>query len=411
MFKNIQNIVYDMNLDGRVRPVKNIFKYSYIIQSYVNNPLSTFDYIVSDSDSAELIAARYYGDPELSWVILLLNDIKDIYSEWPKSEYSLMNYLKRNYNPERLSYFDLKRVKALTKKNNIPDPKDGDVIYLEDLDQTHKFDGPSQNWNFISNGKPQSRIYNKEYFITLNQYDTPQSFVVSSKTSKIPVTNMTLRIYRGSTVNINFTGQDVSRLYITRDDGGSFTSESYFREYREGIENNRLSNGLLTFNVPMDAPNRLYYQSSKYRDVRGFIDILNREDEYYVEHSDKNSLQQRSGNRVGQLARVGSDFYIWNGNVKTTNNFISAWEKLTTDSKVLHLDIAKKIPKHYIHTEYNHTISSESYTHLSDQEKKLYKKYSSYEYEFDLNENNRRIKIMRREVLSEFLKEWERISK
>jgi hypothetical protein len=128
---------------------------------------------------------------------------------------------------------------------------------------------------------------------------------------------------------------------------------------------------------------------------------------------DKDSLQQRSARTVGQLARVDGDFYIWNGREiqENQNNFLTSWDKLTSDDKIIALDISKKLPIWYMSVDDTHKISNSSYANLDIQKKKQYKLYSVWDNAFDNNEKNRRIKLLRTDLINDFLKDWEEASK
>ena len=119
MFDRLNNIKYDINLNGQSREVKNIFKYSYVMQEYRKQSAFYFrSYSSATTETPEKIAYNYYKDSKLSWIDLLVNDIKDRYSEWPRTETELVNSIKKTYNPEILPYFDLKRKNAIPQKEN-----------------------------------------------------------------------------------------------------------------------------------------------------------------------------------------------------------------------------------------------------------------------------------------------------
>ena len=45
-----------------------------------------------------MIAHKLYDDPELHWVILLLNNITDRYHQWPMNNNQFLAYLKDKYD-------------------------------------------------------------------------------------------------------------------------------------------------------------------------------------------------------------------------------------------------------------------------------------------------------------------------
>ena len=134
MFDNIRNIQYDIDLSGRPVDAKNIFTYAYILKKYMRNNKNVFDYVVVSGDSPESLAYKYYGDPKMSWVILMANDIKDVYSEWPANDTTVQETILAQYKPEVLPYKTLKRIDQLEQI-----PKEGfDLViiynyYIEDI--------------------------------------------------------------------------------------------------------------------------------------------------------------------------------------------------------------------------------------------------------------------------------------
>jgi len=77
---------------------------------------------------------------------------------------------------------------------------------------------------------------------------------------------------RGNTYNfvVDASGHP---FYLTTDDGANFAAGSYVGEYTSGVTNSRTDNGTLTFVVPSDAPDTLYYQCGNHSSMQGTITI------------------------------------------------------------------------------------------------------------------------------------------
>ena len=414
MFSQIKNIPYDINLNSQSVMVKNIFNYSYVIQSYIDNPLSTFDYVIREEDTPETLALRYYNDTKLSWTILLLNNIKDYYSEWPKTENSFSSYMKKKYLPENFGFIDLKRKVPLEKLSDlsIENVHGGQLIYTEDTDKTYIWNANTKNWDFFKNGIPNENSFNLKMWLSLDSYENPKHFLVSSETERTVTSNKTFNFVRGSTYRFNVKSQGRSSLYLTQDDGTNWVERDYFREYRNGVVNSRVRDGFMSFVVPEDAPNVLYYQSGEYQDLRGKINILYPTQTYRVENSDTNSLQERNGRIVGTIARANGEFYIWNGKYfdGEERDFTLGWKKLTTDTRLLSLEIAEFKPYEYVHREYGYKISDASYSNLSATEKRTFIMTSMLDYEKEQNEKNRKIKLLRPSLIPNFLDNWREVT-
>ena len=78
--------------------------------------------------------------------------------------------------------------------------------------------------------------------------------------------------YRGGTYTFNLiaTGHP---FYLTTNNGTGFVTETYVGEYTSGVTGSRTESGTMTFVVPQDAPDTLYYQCGVHGNMRGTIVI------------------------------------------------------------------------------------------------------------------------------------------
>ena len=68
------------------------------LRSGIRSGAFLFDnYDVADGERPEDIAFKYYGDPELHWVILMTNNITDRYYQWPLSQPEFAEHLTDKY--------------------------------------------------------------------------------------------------------------------------------------------------------------------------------------------------------------------------------------------------------------------------------------------------------------------------
>ena len=100
------NISYDAKGNGRETIHKDIFRR---IKIKTKNQLMDFDfYDVQNGEAPEIIAHKYYGDPELHWTILVANDIVDYYHDWPMSQQTFEQYVKERYgNPDAVHHYEV----------------------------------------------------------------------------------------------------------------------------------------------------------------------------------------------------------------------------------------------------------------------------------------------------------------
>lgn len=78
--------------------------------------------------------------------------------------------------------------------------------------------------------------------------------------------------YRGGTYTVNITATG-HPFYFTTDNGTGFEAGSYVGEYTSGVTGSRTESGTITFVVPSDAPDTLYYQCGNHSVMRGAITV------------------------------------------------------------------------------------------------------------------------------------------
>ncbi len=107
-FREFPNINYvsllpDRNKNEERILVKNIFKRAKL-RSDIKFGITMFErYQVEDNMRPEAIASKIYEDPELDWVILLVNNITNVRDQWPLSHNDLYNYMLDKYGQTGLT--------------------------------------------------------------------------------------------------------------------------------------------------------------------------------------------------------------------------------------------------------------------------------------------------------------------
>ena len=95
-FDSIPKILYDSKGNGEVKVVTNLLKRVAIRTKIKTNALILDTYNVKNGETPESIADKLYDDPELHWVVLMINDITDRYHQWPMYERQFNTYLLRD---------------------------------------------------------------------------------------------------------------------------------------------------------------------------------------------------------------------------------------------------------------------------------------------------------------------------
>jgi len=66
-------------------------------QKFKNNTSVCYEYSIQDSDTPEIIAAKFYGDSERHWIVLMFNDITDPQFDWPMDYRTLISFIDEKY--------------------------------------------------------------------------------------------------------------------------------------------------------------------------------------------------------------------------------------------------------------------------------------------------------------------------
>lgn len=75
----------------------NIFFRIRILREILGNISAYYEYLISDSDTPEILADKVYGNPEAHWIILMANDIIDPQYDWPLNYKNFNNYIINKY--------------------------------------------------------------------------------------------------------------------------------------------------------------------------------------------------------------------------------------------------------------------------------------------------------------------------
>ena len=76
----------------------NLMQRVEVIPSLLQNPLVFYSYDVQESDTPEIIADKYYGDPYRYWLVLFANQITDPQWQWPLTSQQFSLYLNDKYS-------------------------------------------------------------------------------------------------------------------------------------------------------------------------------------------------------------------------------------------------------------------------------------------------------------------------
>jgi len=101
-FRNIPDFEYvNTTKDGRsisdYVTVKNLFKKGKLREDILQESTIFEKYTIQGDDRPDNVADEIYGDPTLDWVVLLSNNILNVYNEWPLNQASFDAYVSEKY--------------------------------------------------------------------------------------------------------------------------------------------------------------------------------------------------------------------------------------------------------------------------------------------------------------------------
>ena len=107
-FNSFPKIPYDSTGTGQFKDVTNLLRRVAIRTKARTNALLFDTYDVKEGESPESIADKLYGDSELHWVIMLINNITDRYHQWPLSSGQFLNYINDKYdNVDAVHHYEI----------------------------------------------------------------------------------------------------------------------------------------------------------------------------------------------------------------------------------------------------------------------------------------------------------------
>ena len=107
-FENFPIIPYDSVGNGDYKLVTNLLK-RVALRAKVKTNAALFDtYDVKEGQTPEEIADKLYGDPNLHWIVLYVNNVTDRYHQWPLTTPQFLAFINDKYsNPDGLHHYEI----------------------------------------------------------------------------------------------------------------------------------------------------------------------------------------------------------------------------------------------------------------------------------------------------------------
>ena len=74
-----------------------------IVEKIMSSPNSYYEYYWKDEDRVDIVADKYYGDPNLAWLVLLSAGTFDVNYDLPMKDNVFEAYLQSKYNVEDIN--------------------------------------------------------------------------------------------------------------------------------------------------------------------------------------------------------------------------------------------------------------------------------------------------------------------
>lgn len=93
---------------GQPKVVTNLMRRVAVRAKIKTNTLLFDTYEVKEGETPESIAHKLYGDPELHWIVLLMNDVVDRFHQWPLNFSQFNQFLTDKYdNVDGVHHYEL----------------------------------------------------------------------------------------------------------------------------------------------------------------------------------------------------------------------------------------------------------------------------------------------------------------
>ena len=107
-FNTFPTIPYDSAGTGELKTVTNLLRRVALRNKARTDRLLFDTYDVKNGETPESIAFKLYGDSELHWIIMMINDITDRFHDWPMQENQFNAFVNDKYdNINALHHYEI----------------------------------------------------------------------------------------------------------------------------------------------------------------------------------------------------------------------------------------------------------------------------------------------------------------
>lgn len=95
-FNTLPKVIYTEN--GVSNVYTNLMSRVSVVPSFLKNPAIYYQYDIQETDTPEIIAAKYYGDSYRYWIVLFINQLSDPQWDWPLHPKAFEDYVTQKYS-------------------------------------------------------------------------------------------------------------------------------------------------------------------------------------------------------------------------------------------------------------------------------------------------------------------------
>lgn len=199
-FKKLPNVLYPTLRNEKSSSldytrIKNLFKRAKIREDYLKVFTAFEKYSIIGDERPDNVAANYYNDSGLDWLILILNNIQNVRTDWPMAQNDFYMYLSEKYDETEL--YDIRHYETKEVRNSLGDliiPQG--LIVSPDYTLTYNDNGTTEVYNqlmSVSNFEYENRINDEKrniyllrpIFVDLVEKDLRQMFKYDRSTEYV----------------------------------------------------------------------------------------------------------------------------------------------------------------------------------------------------------------------------------
>ena len=107
-FNQFSKGLYDLKNDGNEKLVTDLMTRVKVREKIIDEASLYDKYEVPSGERPEDTAFKHFGSTQYHWVVLLTNNITDVFYEWPMSEQTFETFIKDKYsNPDGIHHYEV----------------------------------------------------------------------------------------------------------------------------------------------------------------------------------------------------------------------------------------------------------------------------------------------------------------